>query len=161
MATIQPPAPKAARPTAGHANGHAAAQAAGQPTGQTIWPTDTSDRPLIWVNGQMLPKSKAMVSVYDHGLLYGDGIFEGIRVYKGKIFKCKSHLDRIYRNAERLHMMRQNGGASMPFIQRVTVTVLSPWVTSNGASATWSLPMLEPCTKASWVRSIKLSTTSR
>src|SRR6266404_3082576 len=41
------------------------------------------------------------------------------------------------------------------------VTVCSPWVTSNGASATCSLPMLEPCTKVSWVRSIRLSTTSR
>jgi hypothetical protein len=53
-----------------------------------------SDRPVIHVNGQMLPKSKAMVSVYDHGLLYGDGVFEGIRVYRGRIFKCKQHMER-------------------------------------------------------------------
>ncbi len=57
--------------------------------------------------------------------------------------------------------LTKNGGAWMPFIQRVTVTIFSPWVTSNGASATASLPMLEPCTKVSWVRSIRLSTTRR
>lgn len=44
-----------------------------------------ADKPIIYVNGKYVPKSQAMVSVYDHGLLYGDGVFEGIRVYK-KIF---------------------------------------------------------------------------
>ena len=63
-----------------------------------------ADRPLIYVNGQMLPKSKAMISVYDHGLLYGDGVFEGIRVYKGKIFKCKQHMDRLWRCAEAIRI---------------------------------------------------------
>lgn len=63
-----------------------------------------SDRPIIYVNGQMLPKNKAMVSVYDHGLLYGDGVFEGIRVYRGKIFKCQRHMERLYRCAEQIHL---------------------------------------------------------
>ena len=66
------------------------------------------DRPLVWIDGKLLPKSQAVVSVFDHGLLYGDGCFEGIRVYQGKIFKCEAHLKRIYRNAEALHMMRQS-----------------------------------------------------
>lgn len=65
---------------------------------------DPSDRPLIWVNGQMLPKSQAAVNVYDHGLLYGDGVFEGIRVYNGKIFKCKQHIDRLYACANKLYL---------------------------------------------------------
>ncbi|MCC5824375.1 MAG: aminotransferase class IV [Planctomycetes bacterium] len=65
---------------------------------------DASDRPLIWVNGQMLPKSQAAVNVYDHGLLYGDGVFEGIRVYNGKIFKCKQHIDRLYACANKLYL---------------------------------------------------------
>ena len=43
--------------------------------------------PWFTFNGKMLPKSQAAVNVFDHGLLYGDGVFEGIRVYKGKIFK--------------------------------------------------------------------------
>ncbi len=64
----------------------------------------TGERPLIYVNGQMLPKSKAMVSVYDHGLLYGDGVFEGIRVYKGKIFKLKQHMERLWRCAEAIRL---------------------------------------------------------
>ena len=68
-----------------------------------------ADRPFIWIDGKLLPKSQAMVSVFDHGLLYGDGVFEGIRVYQGAIFKCQSHLDRIFRNAKEMHMMRQGG----------------------------------------------------
>lgn len=62
------------------------------------------DRPLIWVNGELKPKSQAMVSVYDHGLLYGDGVFEGIRVYNGKIFKCAQHIERLYTCASRIHL---------------------------------------------------------
>ena len=56
---------------------------------------------------------------------------------------------------------RQNGGGSMSIIQRVTMAVLSPVVTSNGASATASLPMLDEWVKVSWVRSIRLSTNNR
>lgn len=62
------------------------------------------DRPFVWIDGQLLPKSQAVVSVFDHGFLYGDGCFEGIRIYKRKIFKSRQHLNRIYRNAERLRM---------------------------------------------------------
>ncbi|MCC6428130.1 MAG: branched-chain-amino-acid transaminase [Phycisphaerales bacterium] len=65
---------------------------------------DQQDRPYIWVNGELLPKSKAVVSVYDHGLLYGDGVFEGIRIYRGKIFKCQQHMDRLYRCAEAIRL---------------------------------------------------------
>jgi branched-chain amino acid aminotransferase len=72
-------------------------------------PIDPGERPYVWIDGQMLPKAQAMVSVFDHGLLYGDGVFEGIRIYQGEIFKCDSHLRRIFRNAERIHMMRQGG----------------------------------------------------
>lgn len=55
--------------------------------------------PLIWLNGKFLPKSQAVVSVFDHGLLYGDGIFEGIKSFDGKIFKLKEHIDRFYDSA--------------------------------------------------------------
>lgn len=65
---------------------------------------DPACRPYIWVNGQMLPKDQASVSVFDHGLLYGDGVFEGIRVYNGKIFKLEQHMDRLYGCAEKLYM---------------------------------------------------------
>ncbi|MDX2119055.1 MAG: branched-chain-amino-acid transaminase [Planctomycetota bacterium] len=79
---------------------------------------DPADRPFIYVNGQMLPKSKAMVSVYDHGLLYGDGIFEGIRVYKGKIFLSKQHMDRLYHCAEAIRLKIPVSPAEMVAIQR-------------------------------------------
>lgn len=54
---------------------------------------------LVYVDGEYYPKSQAKVSVYDHGLLYGDGVFEGIRAYGGVVFKLKEHIDRLYRSA--------------------------------------------------------------
>ena len=63
------------------------------------------ERPFVWIDGELLPKDQAKISVFDHGLLYGDGCFEGIRIYQGKIFKNASHLRRIYRNADRLRMV--------------------------------------------------------
>ncbi|MDP8219493.1 MAG: aminotransferase class IV, partial [Candidatus Theseobacter exili] len=56
----------------------------------------------IYINGQYYSKEDARISVYDHGLLYGDGVFEGMRVYNGKIFKLKEHIDRLYRSAHTL-----------------------------------------------------------
>jgi branched-chain amino acid aminotransferase len=53
----------------------------------------------IYIDGKFYPKSEAKVSVYDHGFLYGDGIFEGIRAYNGIVFKLKEHVDRLYRSA--------------------------------------------------------------
>jgi branched-chain amino acid aminotransferase len=54
----------------------------------------------IWIDGEWHDKSTGKVSVYDHGLLYGDGIFEGIRAYGGKIFRLGEHLDRLYDSAK-------------------------------------------------------------
>lgn len=53
----------------------------------------------IYINGTFYSKADATVSVYDHGLLYGDGVFEGIRAYGGRIFRLKEHVDRLYRGA--------------------------------------------------------------
>jgi branched-chain amino acid aminotransferase len=53
----------------------------------------------IYIDGVYYPKSQAKVSVYDHGLLYGDGVFEGIRAYNSTVFKLKEHIDRLYRSA--------------------------------------------------------------
>jgi len=75
-----------------------------QSSGASSQHANAADRPFIWIDGQLLPKSQAVISVFDHGFLYGDGCFEGIRVYKRKIFKCKQHLNRIFRNAGRLRM---------------------------------------------------------
>ncbi|MCC3376924.1 branched-chain-amino-acid transaminase [Cohnella sp. REN36] len=54
----------------------------------------------IYLNGEFVSKENAKISVYDHGFLYGDGIFEGIRIYDGNIFRCKEHLDRLYDSAK-------------------------------------------------------------
>jgi branched-chain amino acid aminotransferase len=53
----------------------------------------------IWLDGQWLDRDTATVSVFDHGLLYGDGVFEGIRAYGGKIFRLAEHMDRLYASA--------------------------------------------------------------
>lgn len=56
--------------------------------------------PTIWLDGEWCDRNTATVSVYDHGLLYGDGVFEGIRVYGGKIFRLEEHLNRLYDSAK-------------------------------------------------------------
>ena len=56
----------------------------------------------VYIDGDFYPKSQATVSVYDHGLLYGDGVFEGIRAYNGIVFKLKEHIRRLYRSAHAL-----------------------------------------------------------
>jgi len=58
----------------------------------------------IWLNGTFVESEDAQVSVFDHGLLYGDGCFEGIRVYNGRIFKLRSHLKRLFESAEAIRL---------------------------------------------------------
>jgi branched-chain amino acid aminotransferase len=60
--------------------------------------------PVVYVDGNWLNKSDASVSVYDHGLLYGDGVFEGIRAYDGVIFQFKEHLERLYDSAKSIRL---------------------------------------------------------
>jgi branched-chain amino acid aminotransferase len=59
---------------------------------------------LIYLNGKFVEKSKAVVSVFDHGLLYGDGVFEGIRAYNGRVFRLVDHVDRLYDSAKSIHL---------------------------------------------------------
>lgn len=54
----------------------------------------------VYINGKFYNKDDAKVSVYDHGLLYGDGVFEGMRSYAGKVFRLNEHLDRIWESAQ-------------------------------------------------------------
>jgi len=54
---------------------------------------------LIFLNGRMVPEKQAVVSIFDHGFLYGDGVFEGIRAYNGRVFKLVEHIDRLYDSA--------------------------------------------------------------
>lgn len=57
---------------------------------------------VIYIDGHYYPKSQAKISVYDHGFLYGDGVFEGIRSYNGVVFKLKEHVNRLYQSAHAL-----------------------------------------------------------
>ena len=54
----------------------------------------------IYINGRFYTKANAKISVYDHGLLYGDGVFEGIRAYNGRVFRLKAHIDRLFESAQ-------------------------------------------------------------
>jgi len=60
--------------------------------------------PKVYINGKFFDKPDAKVSVYDHGLLYGDGVFEGIRVYNGKVFRHREHIERLYESARHIDL---------------------------------------------------------
>ncbi len=83
----------------------------------------------VHLNGRLVPKSQAMVSIYDHGFLYGDGAFEGIRVYSGNIFRLKQHVARLFASARALGISL---GKSAAFIQAAIVeTVIANGVESG------------------------------
>src|SRR5256885_1457579 len=56
--------------------------------------------PIVWIDGTYHDRTDAKVSVFDHGLLYGDGVFEGIRVYNRRVFRLAQHVDRLYASAK-------------------------------------------------------------
>src|SRR5581483_7734301 len=58
----------------------------------------------VYINGKLYDKADAKISVYDHGLLYGDGVFEGIRIYGGKVFRLKEHVDRLFESARAIKL---------------------------------------------------------
>jgi branched-chain amino acid aminotransferase len=81
----------------------------------------------IWIDGQFYDKEHAKISVYDHGLLYGDGVFEGIRVYGGKIFECEAHLRRLWDSAAALRL-------TIPLSPQKLTAVMNETVKANGFS---------------------------
>jgi len=70
-----------------------------RPSGLTNAPTLQ-----VWIDGKLVDKADAVVSVWDHGLLYGDGVFEGIRAYNGRVFKFASHLKRLFDSAAAIRL---------------------------------------------------------
>jgi len=56
-------------------------------------------QPKVYISGALRDQSDAKISVFDHGLLYGDGVFEGMRIYGGRVFRMKQHLDRLWESA--------------------------------------------------------------
>jgi branched-chain amino acid aminotransferase len=75
----------------------------------------------IYLNGALVPKEQAVLSVFDHGLLYGDGVFEGIRAYNGRVFRLKEHLDRLYRSAQAIVL---NIGMTFDQVQEAVLQTL-------------------------------------
>jgi branched-chain amino acid aminotransferase len=78
----------------------------------------------VWINGQLFDKYDAKISVYDHGLLYGDGVFEGIRIYAGKVFKHREHIDRLFESAKALAL-------AIPLTPEQVIKAVEDTVTAN------------------------------
>ena len=58
----------------------------------------------VWIDGKLVDKEQAAISVFDHAVLYGDGVFEGIRIYGGKIFRCDEHVTRLIESARAIRL---------------------------------------------------------
>ena len=78
----------------------------------------------IWLDGRLVDKSDAKVSVFDHGLLYGDGVFEGIRAYGGRIFECDAHLDRLFQSAKAIRL-------NLPFSREQLTAAMQETINAN------------------------------
>ena len=63
-----------------------------------------ANEPLVYIDGKYYPQSQAKVSVFDHGLLYGDGVFEGIRAYDGRVFRLERHVERLFMSAKAISL---------------------------------------------------------
>jgi len=64
----------------------------------------SADSLQVQIDGEFFPEEEAKISVFDHGLLYGDGVFEGIRFYCGRVFRLEEHIDRLYDSAKAIHL---------------------------------------------------------
>lgn len=79
----------------------------------------------IWMDGQLVDREQAAVSVFDHGVLYGDGVFEGIRIYNGRIFQCTAHMDRLFESAEKIRL-------AIPYSKQGLVGAMNECIGANG-----------------------------
>src|SRR5262245_13402631 len=79
----------------------------------------------IYISGKYYDKENAKISVYDHGLLYGDGVFEGMRSYGGKVFRLKQHLDRLWASAKAIWL-------KMPINQEEMAKAVNETLATNG-----------------------------
>jgi branched-chain amino acid aminotransferase len=84
-----------------------------------------ADTQWIFLDGEYVQKQDAKVSVFDHGLLYGDGCFEGIRAYKGEVFKLKEHIDRMFNAARAIELV-------IPYTKQELVDIVLETCRKNG-----------------------------
>ena len=83
--------------------------------------------PKIWIDGKYYDKDDAKISVFDHGLLYGDGVFEGIRAYGGKVFRLRQHVERLYASAHAILL-------DIPMAKDAMAAMVEDCVRVNGLS---------------------------
>lgn len=81
----------------------------------------------VYISGKLVDKDQATVSVYDHGFLYGDGVFEGIRIYSGKVFLLGEHIDRLYESARAIRL-------EIPMARGDLTAAVNSTVAANGLS---------------------------
>ena len=84
---------------------------------------------FCWINGTLMPAAEARVSVFDHGLLYGDGVFEGIRFYNGHPFRLAAHLRRLADSARALHLKLPYSAAEL---ERAVLEVIAAFAEPDG-----------------------------
>ncbi len=78
----------------------------------------------VWIDGQLVDESEAKLSVFDHCTLYGDGVFEGIRIYGSKIFRCRDHVDRFYESARKIRL-------ALPYSREEIVEAMERTIAAN------------------------------
>jgi branched-chain amino acid aminotransferase len=96
----------------------------------------------IYLDGKFVPAEEAAVSVYDHGLLYGDGVFEGIRAYNGRVFRLEEHVKRLYDSAKAIMLEipmteAEMAAAILETLRKNALRMPTSDPSSRGASATW------------------------
>jgi branched-chain amino acid aminotransferase len=79
----------------------------------------------VYIAGLLVPKEDAMISVFDHGLLYGDGVFEGLRAYGGKVFRLREHVERLWDSAKAIWL-------TIPMSQDEMSKAINDTVLANG-----------------------------
>ncbi len=89
----------------------------------------------VYVDGEFVPAEKAAVSIYDHGLLYGDGVFEGIRAYNGRVFRLEDHVKRLYDSAKAIML-------EVPITEEEMCSVILETLRKNDLSDAYIRPIV-------------------
>jgi len=90
---------------------------------------------LVYLDGNYVPEEEAAVSVFDHGLLYGDGVFEGIRAYNGRIFRLTEHIDRLFDSAKAIDL-------AIPLSREEFAGVIRETLHKNGLTDAYIRPIV-------------------
>ena len=89
----------------------------------------------VWLNGNLVEQEDAAISVLDHGLLYGDGVFEGVRVYGGRIFQARAHVDRLFQSAQRIRL-------EIPYSKQQIIDAMQAACAANGVTDGYIRPVV-------------------